>query len=192
MKKISSILMGLVVALCFTSCNSASTPPNATVANDSVSAQIPTFAYVDVDSLQMHYAYYQDCRSELESVYNGYQATLAKKENALQTKVAEFQKKAQEGRFVSEVEFNNAQAALAKEQANLEQLGQKYMQQYAEKEAQYNKAISDSIQQFLTDYNAEHKFTMILYRAVILHCDASLDITSEVLKGLNERYEASK
>jgi outer membrane protein len=192
MNKITTFFLSFVVALLFVSCNQTSPSSVTASAADSLSHDCPTFAYVDMDTLQAHYAYYLDCRSELESIYSGYQATLTKKENALQAKVTEFQKKAQEGRFVSEVEFNNAQAALAKEQASLEQLGQKYMQQYAAKEAEYNKAISDSIQQFLTEYNAEHKYTMIFYRAVILHCDETLDITFDVLKGLNERYEAGK
>ena len=194
MNKITSIIFALAISCYFVSCNSSATSSEAAVASDSVTNvnACPTFAYVDMDTLQAHYAYYQDCRSELEKIYNNYQTTLSKKEATLQSKVAEFQKKAQEGRFVSEVEFNNAQAALAKEQADLEQLGQKYMQQYAEREAKFNKAISDSIQQYLSDYNAEHKFTMIFYRAVILHCDTTLDITPAVLKGLNERYEANK
>ncbi|MBO5698912.1 MAG: OmpH family outer membrane protein [Bacteroidaceae bacterium] len=187
MKYIYSFLIFTATAL-MAACNGQQTNSTNANSNDSTSTQGVTFAYVDMDTLQAKYQYYLDCRSELETAYNGYQATLAKKESSLQSKVADFQKKAQEGRFVSEVEFNNAQAALAKEQATLEQLSQKYMQLYAEKEMSMNKAINDSIQNYLTEYNATHQFTMIFYKAVIMHCDTSLNITNEIVEGLNQRY----
>lgn len=174
------------------SCNNQHSSETYASMTDSTATPQISFAYVDMDTLQAKYQYYLDCRAELETAYNGYQATLAKKESVLQSKVTDFQKKAQEGRFVSEVEFNNAQAALAKEQATLEQLSQKYIQLYSEKELAMNKAITDSIQNFLAEYNAQHQFTMIFYKAVIMHCDTSLNITSDIVEGLNKRYNAKK
>lgn len=181
--------LSLAVCLLFVACNgNNATAPQAN--NDSVTVkEAITVAYVDMDTLQAQYQYYLDCRQELETTYNGYQATIGKKAAALQNKAAEIQQKLQEGRFVSEAEFNNAQAAFAKQQADVEQLQAKYAQQFAEKELEFNKALEDSIQSFLATYNKEHKYTLILTRAVILNDNPQLDITADVVKGLNERYE---
>jgi outer membrane protein len=184
--------LSLAVCLLFIACNgNNATAPQAN--NDSVTVkEAITVAYVDMDTLQAQYQYYLDCRQELETTYNGYQATIGKKAAALQNKAAEIQQKLQEGRFVSEAEFNNAQAAFAKQQADVEQLQAKYAQQFAEKELEFNKALEDSIQSFLATYNKEHKYTLILTRAVILNDNPQLDITADVVKGLNERYEKGK
>ena len=184
--------LSLAVCLLFVACNgNNATAPQAN--NDSVTVkEAITVAYVDMDTLQAQYQYYLDCRQELETTYNGYQATIGKKAAALQNKAAEIQQKLQEGRFVSEAEFNNAQAAFAKQQADVEQLQAKYAQQFAEKELEFNKALEDSIQSFLATYNKEHKYTLILTRAVILNDNPQLDITADVVKGLNERYEKGK
>ena len=184
--------LSLAVCLLFVACNgNNATAPQAN--NDSVTVKgTITVAYVDMDTLQAQYQYYLDCRQELETTYNGYQATIGKKAAALQNKAAEIQQKLQEGRFVSEAEFNNAQAAFAKQQADVEQLQAKYAQQFAEKELEFNKALEDSIQSFLATYNKEHKYTLILTRAVILNDNPQLDITADVVKGLNERYEKGK
>ena len=184
--------LSLAVCLLFVACNgNNATAPQAN--NDSVTVkEAITVAYVDMDTLQAQYQYYLDCRQELETTYNGYQATIGKKAAALQNKAAEIQQKLQEGRFVSEAEFNNAQAAFAKQQADVEQLQAKYAQQFAEKELEFNKSLEDSIQSFLATYNKEHKYTLILTRAVILNDNPQLDITADIVKGLNERYEKGK
>lgn len=184
--------LSLAVCLLFVACNGNNATAPQTNNDSATVKEAITVAYVDMDTLQAQYQYYLDCRQELETTYNGYQATIGKKAAALQNKAAEIQQKLQEGRFVSEAEFNNAQAAFAKQQADVEQLQAKYAQQFAEKELEFNKALEDSIQSFLATYNKEHKYTLILTRAVILNDNPQLDITADVVKGLNERYEKGK
>ena len=181
-------ILSLAVCALFVACNcdTQSAPQNV---NDSTAIKAAiSVAYVDMDTLQAQYQYYLDCRQELETTYNGYQATIGKKTAALQNKYAEIQQKLQEGRFMSEAEFNNAQAAFAKQQSDVEQLQAKYAQQFAEKELAFNKALEDSIQSFLVAYNKEHNYTLILTRAVVLNDNPQLDITADIVKGLNERY----
>ena len=192
MKAITKIFT-LAVCTLFAACANNTNENNTKAHCDSTTAGAGiSVAYVDMDTLQAQYQYYLDCRQELETTYNGYQATIGKKTAALQSKAAEFQQKYQEGRFVSETEFNNAQAALAKQQADIEQLQAKYTRQFAEKEQAFNQALEDSIQNFLADYNQKHQYTLILTHAVILNSNPQLDITADVVKGLNDRYNKGK
>lgn len=187
-----SKFISLAVCVLFVACNGNNQTACQDCNDSTAVAPAITVAYVDMDTLQAQYQYYLDCRQELETTYNGFQATIGKKVAALQNKAAEIQRKLQEGKFVSETEFNNAQAAFAKQQADVEQLQAKYAQQFAEKEQEFNKALEDSIQSFLADYNKEHQFTLILTRAVVLNNNPQLDITADIVKGLNERYNQGK
>jgi outer membrane protein len=184
-------ITSLALCMLFVACGKNSEPASVVV-NDSAAVAAISIAYVDMDTLQAKYQYYQDCRQELETAYNGYQATIAKKAAALQNKAAEIQKNLQEGKYASEAEFNNAQAAFVKQQSNLEQLQEKYTKEFAEKELAFNVALEDSIQSFLAAYNKEHQFTLILTRAVVLNNNPQLDITEDIVKGLNERYNKDK
>ena len=47
----------------------------------------------------------------------------------------------------------------------------------------------ESIHNFLVDYNAEHRYDAILLRAAGIYFNPALDITDEVIKGLNARYK---
>ena len=56
----------------------------------------------------------------------------------------------------------------------------------------FNKSLEDSIHNFLADYNKERNFTLILPRTVVLNTNPQLDITNDVVMGLNERYNKGK
>ena len=59
--------------------------------------------------------------------------------------------------------------------------------------AKYNKALHDSLQNFLADYNKSKKYDLIISKAGdnILLANAKYDITKEVVNGLNKRYKST-
>jgi outer membrane protein len=61
-------------------------------------------------------------------------------------------------------------------------------QQYMEAQ----KIVNDSIQKFIEVYNAQHGYDAILLKAATLYIDPALDITDEVVEGLNARYNKVK
>ena len=52
------------------------------------------------------------------------------------------------------------------------------------------KALMDSINNFIIDFNKERKYDAILFRDAGLYFNPALDITAEVVDGLNARYKA--
>ncbi len=57
-----------------------------------------------------------------------------------------------------------------------------------------NKVIN-YIMEYLTEYNSDNRFSMIFsysFGGGLLFADEGLDITSEVLEGINIKYEAEK
>jgi outer membrane protein len=74
-------------------------------------------------------------------------------------------------------------------QQNLMQLKQTMLEQLQEEEAVMNDSIHDNLTRFLKEYNKEKKYLYILgYQrgSGILLANDSLDITREVLDGLNK------
>ena len=64
----------------------------------------------------------------------------------------------------------------------------------ASETAKFNEALRDSLQHFLKDYNADKKFDLILSKAGdnILLGAQRLDITQDVINGLNKRYKPAQ
>ena len=48
--------------------------------------------------------------------------------------------------------------------------------------------LTDSIESFIKEYNAKKHYDAILYKAAGVYFNPDLDITDEVIKGLNARY----
>lgn len=55
-----------------------------------------------------------------------------------------------------------------------------------------NQMLNDSIQNFIADYNKSHHYDAILFKAAGVYFNPALDITKEVVEGLNSRYNIVK
>ena len=71
---------------------------------------------------------------------------------------------------------------------------EKLTREFEEERQKDNEEMRDSIENFLKDYNKTHKYSIILSKieSNILYADKAMNITQDVLKGLNKRYKASK
>ena len=72
-----------------------------------------------------------------------------------------------------------------------------FQNEYARREMKANQdmalrqqALMDSINNFIIEFNKERKYDAILLRDAGLFFNPALDITPEVIQGLNARYKA--
>ena len=74
---------------------------------------------------------------------------------------------------------------------DLQELEARLTNELAEETQKYNDALRDSLNHFLTAYNKDKKFDMILSKAGdnILYANKKFDITQDVINGLNKRYK---
>lgn len=105
-----------------------------------------------------------------------------------------FQQKVQQGQFTSEEEALKEQASLQKQQENLQKLQENLAVKFESEQQAFNNALRDSVHNFLAEYNKQKKFKLILTKSGdnILYADKAMDITEEVVAGLNNRYKAKK
>ncbi len=144
--------------------------------------------YVDGDSIAAHYNLAKDFKEMSIRTYS-------KLENAQRSRATEIQKfgsqieeKMRSNGYLSEASYNADVEKLNKMQAD----AQSYLatlQRNAEQELmQQQIQLNDSIQAFIKDYNASRNYDAILLKSAGLLFNPALDITNEVIEGLNARY----
>ena len=191
-KNFAKVSLLSMAALCV-SCNGGSKQP-ASVASTGVpateNAKTLTIAYVELDSIQNQYQYFLDTKAEMEAKSKKYDKELNRLGKNLQNAAAQFQDKLQKGGFTSQAQAEGAQKALLSQQGQLEQKQSMYAQELASEQMEFNQALEDSINSFLTEYNKVHQYSMILSKGNgnIMMADKSMDITADVIEGLNKRY----
>ena len=183
------IFSALAIAAMMASCNNQS--PKMDDQPAAVSGDGIKIAFVEVDSLMTQYDFAKDYSVTLQKKSNNARNTLNQKGNALQAAVANFQQKVNNNGFQSREQAASQQAAIENQQRSLQELQARLENELATETAKFNEALRDSLQNFLKAYNKDKKFDLILSKAGdnILIANKSLDITQDVINGLNKRYK---
>ena len=183
------ILPALAIAAMMVSCNNQS--PKMDEQPAAVSADGLKIAYVEVDSLMTQYNFAKDYSVTLQKQSNNARNTLNQKGNALQAAVANFQQKVNNNGFTSREQAASQQAAIERQQRDLQELQARLENELASETAKFNEALRDSLQNFLKVYNKDKKFDLILAKSGdnILIGNKKLDVTQDVINGLNKRYK---
>ena len=192
MKK--NILCALAIAAMMVSCNNASSKMDEQPTSGDASASGMKIAYVEVDSLMTQYDFAKDYSVTLEKKSNNARNTLTQKGNALQAAVNNFQQKINNNGFQSREQAAGVQAAIERQQRDLQELQARLENELASETAKFNVALRDSLQNFLNAYNKDKQFDLILSKAGdnILMANKKYDITNDVINGLNKRYKPAK
>lgn len=185
-------LSALTVAL-MASCNNASPKMDEQPTSSDAAATGLKIAYVEVDSLMTQYDFAKDYSVTLQKKSNNARNTLNQKGNALQAAVNNFQQKLNNNGFQSREQAASQQAAIQRQQNDLQELQARLENELANETAKFNEALRDSLQNFLKAYNKDKQYSLILTKQGdnILLADKRFDITNDVINGLNKRYKPS-
>ena len=192
MKKYMFMAAAAVVALA--SCNNAAPKMDEQpTANDSASVGGVKIAYVEVDSLMTQYEFCKEFTMILQKKSTNARNTLNSKGQQLQSAMANFQQKLQNNGFTSREQAEGQQAAIQRQQQQLQELQARLENELASETGKYNDALRDSLNHFLNDYNKDKKFDLILTKQGdnILLAAKRFDITNDVINGLNKRYKST-
>jgi outer membrane protein len=188
-KNIFCAIALLAVAGLFNACNNSTPKMDEPSASEGAQVGGMRIAYIEIDSLTAQYEFAKENSLELEKKSTNARNTIQSKSQQLEKNVANFQQKLQNNGFTSREQAESAQAALQREQNNLVALQQRLESELANEQAKFLQAFQDSLDHFLSDYNADKKFDLILNKAAILQADKRYDITEEVINGMNRRYK---
>lgn len=183
-----SVLAAAAMTVSFTSCNKSN--PEVEERSAPAAPSELKIAYVEVDSIMTQYQFCKDFALVLEKKSQNIQSTLNASGSKLQAAAANFQQKIQQNEYTRE-QAQQIQANLQKQNADLEALQQRLGQEFQLETEKYNKALRDSLQNYLARYNKDKKYTLILSKQGdnILYADKGHDITNEIVAGLNKAYK---
>ena len=147
--------------------------------NTEAVAQKGDIVYVDLDKILMDYDMANDLRSVVETKVQNIQAEINRRGQKLEKEVASYQEKIQKGlmtRSVAEVQGQKLQ----QQEIDFNNYAAQKQQEIQEEQLVMMNQLGDAIQTFITKYNEEKQYAMILTNsggAPVITADAALDIT---------------
>lgn len=202
MKKLPVLLNVLAILAIVGACGTqtagdvANTPQPSNSSENSVAGNMPVgkIVYFDIDSVMANYEMAKDIAKELADKLNTSEAQLQTKQRAFEKKVKDLQYKAQK-QLETRANLAQMEQNLAKEQQELMGLTNQLQYRLAEEEQVSQRKVLDSITEYLKKMEGEHNYQFVFgykFGGNVFYANKNLDITKEVIEGLNNEYKASK
>ena len=200
MKNVSLIIsiVALAVATVFGVLSLTNGEKKVNVATGEVSTEAVAvkgdIVYIDLDRILMDYDMANDLRSVVETKVQNIEAEITRRGKKLESEVKTFQEKMNKGLMTRSVAEVQQQKLMQQEQEFNNYAAQK-QQEIQEEQLVMMNQLGDAIKTFIDNYNAEKQYAMILTNSggsPVIAADAALDITEDVLAGLNDEYIKSK
>ncbi len=166
---------------------------NAVSVSGGSSASADGIAFVYLDTLINGYDLYNDEMTKLMAKQNKYEQDLQSKGKSLERRAMELQQN-YEKRLITPTRAQEIQQQLATEQQKLMQTQEQQSMELADDQAQIMSRVRDSVTNYINIYNASKGYKMILSTqgySSIIYADPSLDLTNDILNGLNDRYRGN-
>jgi len=148
--------------------------------------------YVNTDSLLSSYNFSVDLNEKFLKKQEDSRTDFNFKAQKLEKEAADFQRKLQNKGFLNRDRAEKAQRALIEKQQSLQQLERKLSAELMAEQNDNSKRLFDSVTNYLAQYNAKHNYSLIISTTkggTVLHSAAGLDITKNIIDGLNARYK---
>lgn len=196
MKKLSvtvKSIMALALAGAAIACNNTTAETGnaaaASVNGDSISAVASiNIRYVDADSVISAYVLAQQLMEEQQRELNRLQQWHESKQRELQNLANNISQKQQNNVYLTQASMESDLQNLQKKGEEAERYFGAQQQKLAAADLQIRQRLSDSIANFIKDYNAVRGYDAILLREAGVYFKPELNITAEVIEGLNARF----
>jgi outer membrane protein len=165
--------------------------PNASRSNDTSAVDLK-IAFINSDSVVKHYEYLKAQQERLESKSKKLDQEYRNRAMGLQGEIAAYQ------RNVSSMTLGQVRATeedLGKKQQNLQVYQQSLAQQLMDEEQKLQKELYERVTNFLKQYGEEKGLQVVLKydpSSDVLYGGRALDITNDVIAGLNNAYRTEK
>jgi len=196
MKKASiftNVSLGLLVIGSISACKqgastTAATSPATTTAA-APSSDKESIVYINSDTLSKNYAYVKDMDKRLTTKSDAAKADLQAKGEAFQREVVDYQKNAQ---TMPADQRQTTEQRLEREKQELETYQQNASAEVQDDQQKEMVKLYDKISEFVKQYAKQKGYKLVLTysknNTSMLYGDASLDVTADVVKQLNDAY----
>ena len=195
MKK-NTIIYAVVatVALGLAACNNTNSKQNAEASAPVVAEGGLKIAYVNTDTLLAKYQYAIDMEQELVAYKEQQERYYQQQTTQFQT---DYQNYLKNGASMTLTQQQQKEAELKQRAERMATLEQELMAKVADRQVAENTKLLNAIFAFIREYNAANQqFDVILRKSFndtpVLYANPAMDITEEILAGLNEEYKSVK
>lgn len=150
-------------------------------------------AYIDLDTIQKYYEYFKLKNADIERDKQRIENQIQSELNKLEKDRIEFLKK---GQAITQMEAEKFQQEY---QTRYQQIGQRQQTlqgQHLESQAKAIDDIQKKINDYLKEFNKSGQYNFIFStqegNPTLYYKDTAFNITTQVVKGLNEAYQKSK
>lgn len=195
MKK-NTIIYAVVatVALGLAACNNTNSKQNAEASAPVVAEGGLKIAYVNTDTLLAKYQYAIDMEQELVAYKEQQERYYQQQTTQFQT---DYQNYLKNGASMTLTQQQQKEAELKQRAERMATLEQELMAKVTDRQVAENTKLLNAIFAFIREYNAANQqFDLILRKSFndtpVLYANPAMDITDEILAGLNEEYKNIK
>lgn len=186
-KKLTNCVLATVMVIGAVSCNDK--PESEKPANlpKGATEQL-TIRYVDEDTLLSQYNLAKDINEAMLRRQNQFDAAQQQRGNEINKFGSAMQQKYKNNGYLNEESLNADQAKLQKMQNDAQNYLGSMQQSIQNEMTQNSQQLTDSISNFMKEYAKKKGYDMVLRKSASFYIDPKLDITKEVVDGLNKRY----
>ncbi len=151
-------------------------------------------AYINTDTIMAKYTMAVEMQKELQDKQSSISNSLKQKYMALQKEEQEYLKN---GDKLTLTQQQAKEKEFKQREQQLSQQMQEQPAQFQEEVARQNEKLLNAVLAFVKDYNSKHdKYNIILsvsrLNGPTLYIDQAMDITDEIVEGLNKEYSEYK
>jgi outer membrane protein len=188
---LTKLTLGLLIAGSVAACNQnktgdKSTASAATAANGGI-------VFVNQDTLLAKYEYFKDMTKRLDDKNKAATSDVDSRRQALQREVADYQRTAN---TLSADQRATTEQRLQREGQDFQGYQQNAAAQFQSEQATEQQKLYDKVASLIKDYSKEKGYKLVLTyqkgNTNLLYGDPGLDITTDVVKRLNEAYAKDK
>ncbi len=145
-------------------------------------------AYIMEDSLMNHYVLFKDLEAQMMKKQQDLENSYQTRAQNLQQEIDNYRQRAGS---MAPKDAQNKENELMQKQQNLYQYQQTLNQEMTDEQQKVNDQLYQKVSDFLKDYAAQKGYKIVLnYKrgSGMLYGTGMLDITNDVIRGLNEQY----
>ena len=185
---VAPVLLLMSVAMA-TSCNQTKNEnAAATVAEAKSETHQMVIRYIDEDSLLAQYNLAKDINEAMLRRSNQFDSEQQRRAKDIQKLAADIENKYKSNGYLTQESFNADQNKLAKMQSDAENYLARLQRDIQSEMVQNQIQLNDSINNFLKAYCKEKGFDAVLRKSATFYMGSDYEVTSEVVEGLNKRY----
>ena len=185
---LNAVLLVAVAVLYFLHFSNSKTAPSAVP----VSGSPGSIAYINSDTVLKYYEYTKVNKTKLEDKGKRLEQDLKNRAVSLQSEIENYQ------RSRGNLTIGQAQAIeedLGRKQQNFQLYQQSVSQELMNDQEQMSRDLYEKVTRFLTEYGQANGLTLVLKydpSSDVLYAGDSLDISKQVIEGLNTRYKSEQ